>query len=360
MTAAPNTVQGTFYDGRTPQGFPATLIWSGATVKLIGAAVAQTYPTNRLRVSPRIGKAPRFVGLPDGAQLQCADHPLLARFPQEGKTEGVVAWLESRWQIAIACVAIVLGGLAAGYFYGLPAAAERVAASVPVEYEHALGERALTWLDQHQWFHPTELAAQEQDDVRAGFARLAEGLPIAAQLRLEFRNAPEIGANAFALPGGTIVITDQMIELAETVDEIEAVLAHEIGHVEKRHALRHILQDSAVAVVAATLTSDASTFTAAVSGLPALLAQANYSRAFESEADAYAFELLLQRRISPEHFATMMERLAAARDPAAERRLSFLSTHPVTADRIARARAAARAHPELQPPDPADEPAEGS
>ncbi|MFL6621907.1 MAG: M48 family metallopeptidase [Sulfurifustis sp.] len=364
MSAAPNTLRGMFYDGRTPQGLPATLIWSGATVKVIGSTLAQTYPTNKLRVSPRVGKANRFVGLPDGTQLQCVDQPLLDRFPQEGRTEGVVAWLESRWQVAVACIAIVLGGLAAGYFYGLPAAAERIAAEVPIEYERTLGEHALSWLDEHEWFHPTELAAEEQDELRAGFARLTEELPVAPNLRLEFRNAPAIGANAFALPGGTIVITDQMIELADTTEEIQAVLAHEIGHVEKRHALRHILQDSAVAVVVATLTSDASTFTAAVSGLPALLAQANYSRAFEAEADAYAFDLLVRRRVSPEHFATMMERLSAARDPAAERRLSFLSTHPVTADRIARARAAARQHPDLQEPDDAaddaaDEPAAG-
>lgn len=355
MSAAPNTISGMFYDGRTPQGLPATLIWSGATVKVIGATVAQTYPTNRLRVSPRVGKANRFVALPDGTQLQCADHPLLNRFPQEGKTEGFVAWLESRWQIAVACVAVVLGGLAAGYFYGLPAAAERVAAQVPIEYEQALGEHALVWLDQHQWFQPSKLAVEEQTELRAGFASLAQDLPIAPHLRLEFRNAPAIGANAFALPGGAIVITDQMIELAESTEEIQAVLAHEIGHVEKRHALRNILQSSAVAVVIATVTSDASTFTAAVSGLPALLAQANYSRAFEAEADAYAFDLLVRRNISPERFATMMERLSAARNPTAERRLSFLSTHPVTADRIARARAAARQHPELQTPgEPAD------
>lgn len=341
-TAASNTLAGKFYDGQVPVAVPATLIWSGQNVKVIGAMIALDYPVNRLRVSPRVGTADRFVALPGGAQLQCADSALLDRLPQEGKTEGVVAWLESRWQVALACLVITLGGLAAGYFYGLPAAADRIAARVPIEYERTLGKQALTWLDANEWFRQSKVAPDVQEELRAGFARLADGLPMAAHLRLEFRDAPGIGPNAFALPGGTIVITDQMIELSESAAEVYAVLAHEIGHVERRHALRHILQDSVSAAAAATLTADASTLTLAVSGLPVLLAQARYSRQFETEADEYGFALLKQHDLSPEDFATLMERVSAKRDPQTERSMSFLSTHPVTADRIARARQAAQ------------------
>lgn len=343
MSAAPNTIAAKFYDGRVPIGEPATLIWSGATVKVIGASMAQNFPTNRLRVSPRVGRAERFIALPDGTQLQCADNPLLDRLPQEGKTEGIAAWLESRWHIALACVALTLGGLAWGYFYGLPAAADRIAARIPIEYERKLGEEALTWLDQRQWFKPSALDADAEKILRAGFAELTQGLPMAPHYRLEFREAtPMIGANAFALPGGIIVLTDQMVDLAESAEEVYAVLAHEIAHVERRHALRHVLQDSVTAVVTATLTSDAATLTLAVSGLPVILARTKYSREFETEADAYGFALLKRHGVSPEHFATLMERLNAKRNPSGERGMSFLSSHPVTAERIARARLAAR------------------
>lgn len=341
-TSAPNTLAAKLYDGRTPVPTPATLIWSGQNVKIIGAAVAQDFPTNRVRVSPRIAKADRFVRLPGGAQLQCPDSPLLDRLPQEGKTEGVVAWLENRWQVALACLAITLSGLAAGYFYGLPAAAAHIAANVPIEYEQQLGQQTMDWLDANEWFEPTELEPEATKELQAGFAKLTRGLPLERHYRLEFRAAPDIGPNAFALPGGTIVMTDQMVELSESPEEIYAVLAHEIAHVERRHALRHVLQDSVVAAAAATLTGDAATLTLAVSGLPVILAQAKYSRDFEAEADDFGFALLKQHQLSPAHFATLMERVSQNRDTENERRLSFLSSHPVTADRIARARQAAQ------------------
>src|SRR5690606_20318775 len=141
--------------------------------------------------------------------------------------------------------------------------------------------------------------------------------------------------------GGIVVLTDQMVRLAQHPAEIHAVLAHEIGHVERRHALRHLLQDSALAVAIATVTSDAAALSLAVAGLPVVLAQTRYSRAFEAEADEFGFALLRRHEISPAHFASLMERLAAGRNRALETRLSFLSTHPVTAERAARARAAA-------------------
>jgi predicted Zn-dependent protease len=132
-----------------------------------------------------------------------------------------------------------------------------------------------------------------------------------------------------------------MVHEAETVDEAVAVLAHEIGHAELRHTMRHVLQGSAVAVVTATLTADAASLSVAVAGLPALLAQAKYSREFEAEADDFAFKLLKRHNRSPMAFATLMERLAKKHEDE-ERAFAFISTHPVTAERVKRARAAAK------------------
>lgn len=341
MSAALNTLTGKFFDGRSPVAAPATLIWSGSMVKVIGATIAKDYPTSALKVSPRIGNAERFVALPDGAQLQCKHHPLLDRLPQEGKTEGLVAWLEQRWQVALLAVVIVFGGLGAGYFWGLPAAAERIAAEVPIEYERQLGDYAINWLDENEFFKASELNEETRAVIASGFATLIRGLPMQAHYRLEFRDAPGLGPNALALPGGMIIVTDQMVNLSKSPEEVLAVLAHEIGHIERRHALRHILHDSVTATVAATLTSDASSLTLAVSGMPVLLAQMKYSREFETEADDYGFALLQRNGISPEHFATLMERLATQRPERTAGASSFLSTHPVTAQRVARARQAA-------------------
>jgi len=341
VNTAAATLTGLYYDGLRPIGAPATLVIAGKGAVLIGAQISQRLATGELRVSPRISRADRFIDLPRGGQFQCADHPLLDRLPQEVRTEGVVAWLEQRVAVAIASVAVILSLLSAGYFYGLPAAANYVAMRIPIETEDAVGRRSLAWLDQNQWFRPSQIAPDMQARIRQGFDELRYGLPQASHCRLEFRDSPFIGPNAFALPGGTIVITDAMVQTAESPEEVLAVLAHELGHVERRHAMRHVLQDSAAAVTAAAVTADAASLGVAVAGLPAVLVQARYSREFETEADDFAFQLLRRRGLSPEAFATLMERLTRKQQDA-ERAFAFVSSHPVTAERIQRAREAAK------------------
>lgn len=341
-SAKPVTFRVHLYDGRKPIAEAATLLLSGTTAKLIGATVARDYLSSRLRVSPRVGKANRFIALPDGEQLLCADHPALNRLPQEGKTEGVVAWLERRWWVALACLALTVSSVTAGYFYGLPAVAQHIAARTPIEYERKLGEHSVAWLDQNRFFAPSETDSETKDLLTARFSDFVRDLPLAAHYRLEFRASKIFGPNAFAFPGGMVVVTDELIELSESPEEVLAVLAHEIGHVEGRHALRHLLQDSATAALAATITSDAASLTLAVSGLPVLLAQTKYSRDFESEADVFGLALLKRHDVSPEYFATMMEKLGKNGDADIERDWAFLSTHPITAERIDRARTAAR------------------
>jgi Zn-dependent protease with chaperone function len=294
-----------------------------------------------MTVSPRTGRADRFITLPDGAQFQCADHEVLDTLPQESSSEGLVAWLEERWGIALTCVAIIAAMLLVGYFYGLPAVANHVATRIPIKTQHALGQQALDWLDSNKWFGPTQLEKEKQGRIREDFKVLCGDLPFKDYYRLEFRNSSFIGPNAFALPGGTIVITDDMVKIAQSEEEVLAILAHEIGHVELRHTMRSILQNSAVAVVAAAVTSDAASLSVAVAGLPVLLAQTKYSREFETEADDYGFNLLKKRNYSPAAFASIMERLAE-KHKEKRHRYSFISTHPITEERVERARAAAQ------------------
>lgn len=339
-TAVSNMLKTRLYNGRQAIPDTATLILSGPMANVVSYTIAKQFPTSQLLVSPRIGQADRFVSLPDGTQLQCADTALLDRLPQEGKTEGLVAWLEQRWWVALVCLVITISGILGAYFIGLPMAAEHISARIPMEYERAIGEQSLAWIDARKIFIPSELHPDTRHLIEEGFAKLHQDLPLAAHYRLEFRHSPAIGPNAFAFPGGIIVITDEMVEKAKSPGEALAVLAHEIGHVERHHAMRHILQDSAVATLAAALTSDASSLSLAVSGLPVMIAQTKYSREFESEADEFAFQLLKQHDISPELFASLMERLSAEHR-ADESTWSFISSHPITAKRIARAREAA-------------------
>ncbi len=335
------TLEGTYYDGRTPVAVPARMEFDGGSALLIAGQTFLQYAAAALSVSPRIGRADRFIALPNNGQFQCVDHTFLDSLPSASPSEGFVAWLEERWGVALAGIAIIACLLLAGYFYGLPAAAERVAARIPVRTEQALGRHAITWLDEQKWLSPTKLDLSKQKSIRDGFDRLRSDLPLKDCYQLEFRASEAFGANAFAFPGGTIVITDGMVKAANSAEEVLAVLAHEIGHVELRHTMRSLLQNSAVAVVAATVTSDAASLSVAIAGLPVLMAQTKYSREFEAAADEFAFTLLKRKGYSPLAFASLMERLAIKHEQD-ERAFVYVSTHPVTEERMKRARAAAK------------------
>jgi predicted Zn-dependent protease len=329
-----NTLTGEYFDGRHPVGVAGTLVLSDRFANLTSEPYSSQYEADSLSVSPRIGRSARFISFPDGGQLQCDDSPLLDVLPQESATEGAVAWLERRWSTALIATVLTAALLALGYVYGLPRMAEYAVARIPIQAEVHLGEQALRQLDSGGWFKPTALSAQEQQQIRAGFLTLVDGLPLEKSYNLQFRSGARIGANALALPGGTLVITDELVRLTDSPEEVMAVLAHEIGHVELRHTLRQVLQDSLVDAVVATLTGDSLT-----SGMPMALAKAQYSREFETQADEYAFALLKRHHISPSRFADLLERLEA-RSGSDNRGTTFLDSHPPTPERILRARAA--------------------
>lgn len=335
------TLEGQYFDGCYPIGREAKMAISNQEAALTASLVSARYKIDSLKVSPRISACYRFVTLPNGGQFGCADHAILDSLPQESRSEGVVAWLEERWVVALASVAVIFLTLIFAYFFALPAAAERVALRIPMETEVSLGEQALIFLDEQGWFGSTNLEFHIRREILAGFDMLCSDLPLREYHHLEFRSGGVFGPNAFALPGGIIVITDQMVEAAEDLEEVLAVLAHEIGHVELRHTMRSVLQDSVIGVLIATVTSDAASLSAAVTGLPVLVAQTKYSRDFESDADEYAFRLLKQKGYSPGAFAALMERLAKEKGHQMEA-FAWVSTHPVTSERVKRARDAAQ------------------
>ena len=334
------TIDGSYFGGYYPVAAQAKMTVLDREVALTAGSISACYKTSHLKVSPRIGSTCRFITLPNGGQFECADNPLLDSLPQESRSEGLAAWLEERWIVALACVGVISLLLLVGYFFGLPAAAKQIAARIPLETERSLGIQTLDYLDKGKWFKPTNLEFETQEKIRDNFYRLCSDLPLKKYYHIEFRGGAVFGSNAFAFPGGIIVITDQMVETAKEMEEVMAVLAHEIGHVELRHTMRSVLQGSAIGVIVATVTSDAATISAAVTGLPVLLAQTKYSRDFETSADDYAFRLLKQKGYSPKAFATVMERLSKENGeqvgPAA-----WISTHPVTSQRVKRARNAA-------------------
>jgi predicted Zn-dependent protease len=152
-----------------------------------------------------------------------------------------------------------------------------------------------------------------------------------------------LGPNAFALPGGTIVVTDELLTLLAGRDDVLiGVLGHEHGHVQRRHGMRLLVQVTLIGTATAIAVGD---FSSVLAAAPALLGQSAYSRDFEREADADAIALLRADGLSPAVMIELFERLAGQNGRTADRAESALgialASHPADAERIARFRAAA-------------------
>ena len=338
-----------FYDGRTSarnavrvRGYSQTLVIEGAGIRL-------EVPLAQVRVEPPVSGTRRVLHLPGGAQLQTDDDAALTGlFPRSNPLETWVHGLERRWPYALAAVAVAAVFSWWCVVYGLPLAAKLASGLVPPRIEAKLGEQTLESIDQ-TICGPTAIDARKQGELRRGFAALTAGLGDGYTYRLELRACKGMGPNAFALPGGAIVLTDDLVKLAENDAQISAVLAHEVGHVRYRHGLRLAIQAAGLAALIAALAGDAVTITGLAVTLPTALLQSGYSREFEDQADSYAFVRLKEIGSSPKYFAQILARIDESRNKGdgankngkqsggAGRDFGYLSTHPATAQRIERA-----------------------
>ena len=153
--------------------------------------------------------------------------------------------------------------------------------------------------------------------------------------------------NAFAAPGGLILVTRGLLKCCQNEDELAAVLAHEIGHVEKVHGLRAIKTGrlgSALTILAVEagknlageqLAEVTKAFDESINDISATLMNSGYSRKLEYEADAAAIAILKQAGYEPGALAAMLENMAKNWDAS---RKDFAATHPAPADRIAELR----------------------
>lgn len=332
---------GTWFDGRDSRARAVVLRRVSATDLQIDAGDAQVLaPLASIAVSPRLGSTPRMLRIAGEGQVECADSPLLDDwFGAPSRIEAGAHWLERRRGPALAAAVLTVAGVLGFFKFGLPWSAEKLAPRIPARVESLMTRQVMALLDRIHLERST-LPATRQQQLRRQFAALVEGLPRSGDMRLLFRSAPGLGANAFALPDGTIVMTDELVELAASDEELIAVLAHETGHHEHRHALRQTIESSGILVVASLLFGDASGSSLTVS-MPTVLLEAGFSRGHEIEADRYAFVLLRARGHSPQAFADILRRLGAKHGPD-NAAIGYFSTHPATEARIHSAEAAAR------------------
>jgi predicted Zn-dependent protease len=326
-----------FYDGREARAHQVALQIGAGGVALSNPLMQRTYGWEGTCVSERLEHAPRLIRFADGSHCEVADQRRLDEaLASVGYRDAWVARSQRRRSCAVVATLLLATAVFVMYRWELPAAADLAAKRIPPQVEERLGIQATKIVEQQ--FGPTKLTGSQADRAWRVFDSIAP--QDGRAFRLVLRDGGPLGANAFALPGGTVVVTDQLVELAADDAALAGVLAHEIGHVEGRHLMRQIISSTVVGAVVTLIAGDVSGVTA---GLPAALANLSYSRDMEREADLYAVEVLKSKGMPIEPFAQLLQRLQTVHGAGgASGWVRYLQTHPDTEDRIAAIRAAER------------------
>jgi Zn-dependent protease with chaperone function len=331
-----------YFDGTSARPIPARLCRDGKRLWLEADGRVLAIDARRVDWPERRRHGARVAHLPDGGSLHGHDAAAWDAFVHAaGQGESWVVRAQQNWRATLAATLLLIGLLAGSYLWGLPLASRAALAFIPERIDSAVGEAAWAGIE-GRWLQPSRLPAADQQRLRDAFARAVERADPAdtrPAYTLRFHRS-RLGPNAFALPGGTIVVTDELVELLKGRDDvILGVLAHELGHVRERHGMRMLVQVTLLGTITAAALGD---FSSVLAGAPALLGQLAYSRDAEREADAESARVLRAAGIAPAVMVEFFERMERWRRSDEGRKhgadldpgIAF-SSHPADAERIA-------------------------
>lgn len=238
---------------------------------------------------------------------------LLAQLPQKSR-------FVFGWKIPLSLMALMVA-LIYLVVYVIPSLAYAFTPLIPYRYEQFLGKKIYPLIAGDK-----RICSTEQGD--AALAALVQKFAPPHPVSIHVFDTHK--KNAYALPGGTIVVFRGLIEQAKTADELAGVIAHEMGHLEERHSLQRLVRTLGTGLVIDVFTGGGGTLVYAAS----LVNDLHYSREQEEEADTHALALLYEEHINPEALATFFGRVQGEH-PLLEGDLEFLSTHPAPANRAA-------------------------
>ncbi len=260
----------------------------------------------------------------DGADFSKA---LLAFYPKADLVDQKFSWISSASTKSFLALALVFVLIVVGaYLFLLPKMANYIAGKTPISYEVKLGETLKeNLLDEYT----------VSSDFSNALNDFASEIDFKSQYNIHFNGVEHSTINAFALPGGEIVIFDAIVQKMTHYEQLAALMAHEVAHVEERHSLKGLFRNIAGYAFVSFLVGDVNAILSVLAENAQSLHNLSFSRKLEESADAYGYEVLNQNRISTQGFIDLFKMLKEESEHTLD--LSFLSTHPLPDERIERA-----------------------
>lgn len=243
------------------------------------------------------------------------------------KTAAKVRQMRSRRRMVWALVAGVVGSVVLFIWFGSDLLVDVAMSRIPVEWERKLGESAYrNFLAQQKMITEGPAPAAVHEIAQ----RLIDKIPD-NPYKFEVSVVKSDVVNAFALPGGYVVVFTGLLAKAESGDEVAGVLSHELNHVLQRHGLERIVKQMGLVAVLTILLGDPQGLAGLMKQLGVELLTLKFGRAQETEADLLGVRLLYRAKIDPSGMIRFFERLSQQDTD----RVEILSTHPMSDARAA-------------------------
>jgi len=294
---------------------------------------------SRIRVSTRLGRLARRIDLPGGGKFETQDNDGIDAALRGRLRKGtLIDRIERSWRWIAASVVVAVISVAAFLVYGVPAAALWLADETPPQLTALISRSSLSEID--NLLKPSKLKQADRTRAQMLLNRIAvAGKGGVKGYHLLFRDGGKvIGANAFSLPDGTIVLTDQLYAMIRRDDELEGVFGHEIAHADRHHALQTVYQASLIPAAIALATGDFSQVAHMATIMTAVLVQSAYSRGLEQQADDDSAQMMNRIGADPGALAELLERMEKKECGKSGCLPSWLGDHPDGASRAAKLR----------------------
>ena len=266
-------------------------------------------------------------------QLEITDQQALAEYREHYSRGTLKHWIHHRTGRVLA---LAIGGFVVSillsYFYLLPFAADQIAQRFPKDLEISLGDE----------MYQSLLGQSAIDTAKTeAINHFFQQLDIPTDYPIHITVVKDSIVNAFAVPGGGIVVYDAILKDLNEPEALAALLAHEYSHVELKHATRNLFRSIAGYAFISILFSDVNGVAAVVLQNAHTLRTLKYSRELEQEADANGLEILKNNHLSSKGMVHLFERLKKEDHLQVN---ELLSTHPELDARIDFAKTFARQH----------------
>jgi len=329
-------IEGTYYFPKSSQAVDAQLHVNGDMVSLhYQGQCRNSYHLASLTQHITIAGVPMEVGFADGAKFSAQD-PLVRLSSPRNSLES----FEQNKTLIIASVVLVPALLWFVMMVLMPRLAQSSVAYLPDIVSQQMGKQAFEII-KRTMLEPSVTEEAQQQQLKRQWQDTLIALDLSPEkYTLHVYGSEFFGPNAFALPDGTVVITDDLItQLDDNSDAALAVLLHEIGHVEHQHSLSMVAQSVSSAVAFAMIFGDIEGIGEILLGTGSTLIQSKFSRNMEREADDYALAKLEQLGKSGDAFAQAMQSFLDLKGKHGDSQLlKYLASHPDTQERIDKAK----------------------